>query len=275
MKKQNTMTNTLGLSKATIPGSLMFKLYDTHGLPEDVIQQIADLNNLNLDRAGFEELLSQHKAKHKTALAEQSSNKGQLFNEAIERLLKFGVLPTKDLHKYNSKLVKNKLIFEPLRTSIVEILNDDLEWLDFVEPCEDRPYYLVTKDTNFFCEEGGQPSDIGEIKITDRINFKVTSVFKIRDFVFHKGYFTVEGEQNYVERNMRVTLRIDGERRANIMRNHTATHLLNAAVRQLMPNCVVGQVGSRVSVEGLSLSLSVYGGTLTKDVINKAQELVR
>lgn len=267
MNKQNS---------TVIPGELVFKLYDTHGFQEDIIQRMAELNNLAIDKEGFKRLLTQHKSRHKTAMKEQSSNRGQLFNKAIEKLIKNGVKSTNDQYKYDFKTTDRRIILEPLKSKLVAILNEDCEWIDISDPCENRTYYLVTEDTNFYCEEGGQASDTGIIRLNENVALKVDSVFKIRDFVFHKGIFSVvKNRKNYIRRNSDVILAIDSDRRSNTMKNHTAVHLLNAAIRKVLPNSVVCQIGSGVSDRGLYLNLSVYGDKLTQEVVLNAQSLVR
>lgn len=268
MSKQNT---------TVIPGELVFKLYDTHGLQEDLIQRIAKLNNLEIDKKKFWILLSQHKARHKTAFKEQSSSKGILFDKSIEKMVKNGVTSTNDQPKYDYKVANNEINFESLKTKLVAILNENIEWIDCLDACENRCYYLVTEDTNFYCEEGGQMADSGTIQVKENVSFNVETVFKIRDFVFHKGSFSLNesGDNVYVKRGSEVTIEIDSEKRLNIMRNHTAIHLLNAAVRKVLPNSVVCQIGSSVTDKGLCLNLTVYGEKLSQKVMLDAQELVR
>lgn len=262
---------------STVPGELVFKLYDTYGFQEDLIDRIATLNNLEIDRKGFWKLLSEHKSRHKAVFKEQTSNKGLLFDSAIEKIIQNGVKATNDQHKYDYAAVSNKIQFKPLKTKLVAILNQDCEWIDVLEPCEDRPYYLVAEDSNFYCEEGGQIADTGFINVNKNMTFKVDSVFKIRDFVFHKGFFKVnkEVESNYVNNESEVVLEIDAERRLNVMRNHTGVHLLNAAIRKVLPNSVVCPTGSSVTDRGLYLNLSVYGEKLSQKVVMDAQELIR
>lgn len=267
MSKQNTKK---------LPGDLVFKLYDTHGFQEDIIQRIATLNRLEIDREGFWRLLAEHKARHKTALKEQSSNKGLLFDKCIERLIENQLKSTNDQPKYDYVHKNNKITFNRLKTQIVAILNPDLEWLDFVQPTENRTFYIVTKDTNFYCEEGGQVADTGIITINKDITFNIETAFKIRDFVFHKGMFSVVPlSESAVNNKNNVTLAINEERRLNTMKNHTAVHLLNAAIRKVLPNSVVCQIGSSVTDKGLYLNLSVYGEKLSQKVILDAQEVVR
>ncbi|XP_072929683.1 alanine--tRNA ligase, mitochondrial [Epargyreus clarus] len=270
---KETMANQ---NSTVIPGELVFKLYDTHGFQEDIIQRIAALNHMTIDRKRFWQLLGDHKARHKTAFKEQTATKGLLFDKAVENLVNLGIKSTNDKHKYDYTINNNKLIFKPLQTKLVAILNEDAEWIDFSEPAEHKPYYLVTESTNFYCEEGGQAADSGIIKIKDNFIFKVDSVFKIRDFVFHKGHFSSNKRvDSYVNRESEVMLVVDGDRRLNIMRNHTAVHLLNAAVRKVLAGSVICQVGSSVTDKGLSLNLSVYGEKLSEKAILEVQDLVR
>ncbi|XP_037876260.1 alanine--tRNA ligase, mitochondrial [Bombyx mori] len=264
------------LNTSIIPGELIFKLYDTHGLQEELINRIAELNNMTTDKEGFQQLLSKHKHRHKTAFKEQALNKTILFNDAIDRLIKNGISRTNDLFKYNYEITDSKLEFKTLTTKLCAILNEDCQWIDVLDTIENRPYYLVTEDTNFYCEEGGQISDSGVARIDEHLSFKVDSVFKIRDFVFHKGCFLVD--KNYsacVKCGSDVTLIIDGEKRLRVIQNHTAIHLLNAAIRKALPNSVVSQIGSKVTDRGLYLNLSVYGEKLSEDVLLAAECMIR
>ena len=258
-----------------IPGELVFKLYDTHGFQEDIINRIAKLNNLTIDNKSFWKLLSKHKTRHKTAFKEQAKSQGQMFEEAIKSLKKNGYSNTNDLPKYDYTPNGKDIEFKPLKTKIIGILNENLEWVDYLQACENRTYYIVTKDTNFFCEEGGQASDEGMIFISENIALDVKSVFKIQGFVFHKGHFSVAGTRTTVNHEMDVELEIDEDRRYKLMQNHTGVHLLNAAVRRVLPNSVVCPTGSSVTDKGLSLNLSVYGDKLSQDVMMDVQNLIR
>ncbi|XP_047033467.1 alanine--tRNA ligase, mitochondrial [Helicoverpa zea] len=259
-----------------IPGDLVFKLYDTHGFQEDVIRRIADLNGLTIDKRGFWKLLSKHRTRHKTAFKEQANNKDQLFNEALKTMNKNGYSYTNDTFKYDYTANGKNIQFKPLKTKVIGILNEECVFIDFLEACEDAPYYIVTKDTNFYCEEGGQAADEGIIYVNDNVAMQVDSVFKLQGFVFHKGYFAVGGgSRKCVNCDMEVTLEIDEERRLKLMQNHTGVHLLNAAVRQVLPRSAVCPTGSSVTDKGLTLHLSVYGDKLSQNVILDVQNLIR
>lgn len=258
-----------------IPGELVFKLYDTHGFQENIINRIAQLNNLTIDNTGFWKLLAKHKTRHKTAAKEQDKSKGLMFEEAIKTLKKNGHNSTNDQPKYDYTYNGKDIEFKPLKTKIIGILNEDCVWIDYLEACEKRPYYIVTKDTNFYCEEGGQAADDGMIFINENVALDVRSVFKIQDFVFHKGYFSVAGSRTCIQCDMEVELEIDEEKRLKLMQNHTGVHLLNAAVRQVLPNSAVCPTGSSVTDKGLSLNLSVYGEKLSQDVMLDVQNLIR
>ncbi|KPJ16984.1 Alanyl-tRNA synthetase, mitochondrial [Papilio machaon] len=266
------------INSATIPGEIVFKLYDTHGFPENVIERIAKLNNLDIDKKAFWKLLTEHKSKHKTAFKERAQ-KGLAFDDIIDRLLKSNIKRTDDTYKYNYLYENNEVRFEPLQCDLVAIVNEDGEWIDFLDPCETSPYYLVTDRTNFFCEEGGQEADTGVIRISDDVYMKVEKVFKVRDFVFHKGHFVVNrsGGRCYVRCGAGAGARAEvcGARRLRLMQHHTATHLLHAALRRLLPRTALCQTGAAVSPAGLALTLTLYGDKLTQEVLLHAEELVR
>ncbi|KPI92072.1 Alanyl-tRNA synthetase, mitochondrial [Papilio xuthus] len=265
---------------ATIPGEIVFKLYDTHGFPEDVIQRIATLNNVDIDKRGFWNLLARHKSKHKTAFKERAQ-KELAFDNIIDRLLKSNITRTDDAYKYHYLYENNEVLFQPLQCNLVAIVNEDGEWIDFLDPCETAPYYLVTDRTNFFCEEGGQEADTGLLTISDHVYMKVEKVFKVRDFVFHKGHFVVNrsGGRCYVRcgvgAGVGVRAEVCGARRLRLMQHHTATHLLHAALRRLLPRTALCQTGAAVTPAGLALTLALYGDKLTHQVLLDAEELVR
>lgn len=263
---------------SVIPGEVVFKMYDTHGFQLDTIDRIAKLNNLSVDKDGFHKLLTQHKFRHKTAFKEQTDNKmASSFEETIQRLSKTGIEKTNDEFKYNYSLDGNKIIFQPLKSKLVAILNSDGDWLDFLEMNESNLYYLITEGTNFYCEEGGQNADTGYMSISKDVNFIVDSVFKIRDLIFHKGRFVIKNlcDNKYLKLGNEVILHVDVEKRLKIMKNHTAIHLLNAAIKKVLSNSVVCQVGSNVTDKGFVLKLSVYGEKITQKIVLEAQELVR
>lgn len=258
-----------------MPGQLVFKLYDTHGFQEDLLKRIADLNKMKIDQKGFWELLTKHKSRHKTAYKEQTNNKSYQFAQNIAVLKGKGYISTNDSPKYEYELINNQIEFKPLKTKLIGILNEDLTFIDMLDPCENRPYYLITEDTNFYCEEGGQSADDGMIYINDNVALQVDSVFKIQGFVFHKGYFAVGKGERFVKCNNYVELEVNVEKRLKIMKNHTAVHLLNAALKKVLPNSVVCPTGSSVTENGLSLNLVVYGEKLSHGKILEAQNLIR
>ncbi|KAG7297633.1 hypothetical protein JYU34_018345 [Plutella xylostella] len=264
------------LNSTVIPGELVFKLYDTHGFQEDHIDRIAQLNNLQVDKEKFKQLLAQHRSRHKTSFKEQADSKAAMFEQAIDKIKENGVEKTNDQYKYDYTVEDRKLIVEPLKTNLVAFLNEDGNWVDNTQPCENKHYYLVTKDTNFYCEEGGQIADTGTIIVNENTVLNVEAVFKIKDFVFHKGTFQLtSSENNTVKCGSEVKLLLDTKRRLNIMRNHTGVHLLNAAIRKALPNSVVCPIGSKVTDKGCTLNLSVYGEKLSQKAVLDAQELVR
>ncbi|XP_045452896.1 alanine--tRNA ligase, mitochondrial [Melitaea cinxia] len=263
------------INSSIIPGELVFKLYDTHGFQEDVIERIAKVNNLGIDKKGFWKLLSNHKSRHKTAFKEQTTKTGIMFDKAIEKLNKNGIKKTNDQPKYDYTDLGDEVLFKPLKSKLLALLNEDGEWLDFSEPCEDKPYYIVTENSNFYCEEGGQIAEDGVIHFNRNLNFKVDSVFKIRDIIFHKGYFVDTDGDSYVKLGNSVVLEINSEKRLNVMLNHTGVHLLNAAIREVLPNSVICQTGSSVTDKYFTLNLSVYGEKLSYNVVIEAQDLIK
>ena len=107
-----------------------------------------------------------------------------------------------------------------------------------------------------FTEAGGQEADRGRITIEDGVVFQITSVTNVNDCIIHFGKFENNSITTPIAVNNIGIVEIDSERRSRIMRNHTATHLLNSALRNVLT--VTSQVDSKISPEKLSFDFTVY-----------------
>ncbi len=205
----------------TLSGENVFKLYDTFGFPIDLTREIAEEAGLSIDEARFTALMQEQKVRAREARANISGWSG-----ASKSLL--STLPATEFIGYTALADDAK---------VLAILADDLS-VDFIS---EGDCTIVLDKTPFYGEGGGQIGDTGVIK-TATAELAVTDTKKTDGVYLHlctllSGSVKV-GETVHAE--------VDAARRAAIMRNHSACHLLQSALRRVLGNHVE-QSGSYVS----------------------------
>jgi alanyl-tRNA synthetase len=233
-----------------ITGDKVFKLHDTYGFPIDLTREIAAEWNLEIDEEGFTKEMNIQKETAREALKKKE---GSAWSDSVFKALQ----NEKDTVYVNES---------PVRGSIKYILNQD-DFSDYLE--EGQEGIIITDTTSFYAESGGQTGDTGEIK-SDNGLFEVNNCIKSPDgkFYLHKG--TVK--KGLMEKGERVTLGINKKRREAIERNHTATHLLQSALRNVLGDHV-NQAGSYVGDDRLRFDFTHFNA-LTKDELEKVEEMV-
>ncbi len=209
----------------TVSGEDAFKLHDTYGVLIDITQQMAQEQGLVVDMAGYEEAMERAKNKAREG--------GKKF---VTTAVKGELPPTDDAPKYAAELI-DATVLGWVRDSEV-IRTGTLKAGDEVALLLDR--------TNFYAEQGGQVGDIGTIDRPDTagVEFEVEDTQRLGETVLHVGSL-LSGELKVGDR---VTLQQGTMRRIDVMRNHTATHLLNLALREVLGHHVE-QKGSLVDGE--------------------------
>jgi alanyl-tRNA synthetase len=226
IKLFRTMANTTtARGSKVISGPDAFKLHDTFGLYIDLTEQMASEVGLTVDKAGYDEAMNQAKD-----LARKGGKK--FIVTAIQ-----GDLPkTDDLPKYDNALIEAKVLGWVIENKF--ITTGKLE--------AGQEAGVVLDRTNFYAEQGGQVGDVGTIDkmATPGIEFQVEDTQRLGDTVLHFGTlvdgFLAVGDQVML---MQGTLR-----RIDVMRNHTATHLMNLALKKVLGQHVE-QKGSLVDDE--------------------------
>ncbi len=232
----------------TISGEDAFKLHDTYGFFIDITQQMAQENGLSVDVGAFEEEMR---------LAKTRSREGQKKHvvTAIE-----GDLPkTDDAAKYSVLGTQYSV-----RSTIAAWVKGNLVGTGRVS-CGDQ-VGLVLDKTNFYAEQGGQVGDTGWIK-TDAGSFQVEDTQRLGDSVIHWGK-VFEGT---IKTGQTATLEVDPGR-LDIMRNHTATHLLNWALRKVLGDHVE-QKGSLVDAEKTRFDFT-HDQPMTQEEFAEVERLV-
>jgi len=221
-------------------GDLAFDLYATHGLPLEITKDVLEEKGFCVDQKGFFDAMEEHRL---------SSGAGK----------EFGPLGGEDAKFYNeivSALVKEKRINKSgvnadpytsllITTNVVSIIKDRAQVQDI---SEGDIAEIVTKDTNFYIESGGQVSDTGFIKSENGEGiFVVKAVRKpAPGIIVHSGEM-IAGK---IQVGQSVDVEVERMRRQDIMRNHTATHLLQAKLREILGEHV-RQAGSLVAPDRL------------------------
>ena len=218
-----------GLQGTELPGELVFKLYDTYGFPVDLTNDVARERNLTIDQAGFDAAMAEQRKR-----AQQASNFGADYNAAVTSAQQTEF--TGYEHEFGN-------------AQIVEILVEGKA----VQAVQDgQQAMLVLDSTPFYAESGGQMGDTGTLTLASGAVFTVQDTIKLGKAFAHKG--SVAGS---IKVGDKVDAQIDSARRAAIKQNHSATHLLHAALRKVLGEHVT-QKGSLVGPERLRFDFSHF-----------------
>ncbi len=234
-----------GLSGKVIPGETVFKLYDTYGFPVDLTADVARERGLTIDHAGFETAMNEQKNRARSRGQFKTGDGGT--GPAIEGRSRFtGYDHLRDEGTVTTLLRDN----QP-----VDALEEGVEGL------------VVLDRTPFYAESGGQVGDAG-LLVGDGVRAQVTDCQKLGDAHAH----LVRIERGTIRVGERLTAEVDGQRRQATVLNHSATHLLHAALRKVLGDHVT-QKGSLVAPDRLRFDFSHYQ-PLSTDELDRIETLV-
>ena len=234
------------LKGKTISGELIFKLYDTYGFPPDMTADFARENNLKVDLKGYEKSMNKQKERGREASA---------FSSVLPESL--NLKGSTDFVGYENDEVKTKIL------ELVSLSDGKTQ-----EDIKKNEETLVILDkTPFYAESGGQVGDSGAL-IGDKFEFQVTDTQKIGDHVGHIGALA----KGSVSKGDGVLARINKQARNQTALNHSATHLLNSALRTVLGDHVE-QRGSLVNEEKLRFDF-VHQKQVTKGEIKEIEVIV-
>ncbi len=233
-EKLNQFKENQATTPVTVAG-LAFLYYDTHGVPFDAIQDICRKNGVPLDA----EIFNKHMEEQKNRSRASSKVGGEIFQKSATHGLLDGVPTTKflgyDTLKSDARLLK-----------IIE--NES----SYVHLNEGREGLFVFDQTSFYAESGGQVGDTGRIfgasEEAEVIDTQLIDKYVIHRVRTKQGRFSIE--HNY-------QLSVDSDRRSDVMKNHTATHLLHAALRKVLGEHVK-QSGSLVAPDYLRFDFTHF-----------------
>ena len=233
-----------------IPGEEAFSLYDTYGFPLDLTKDIAEEESLTVDSLGFEKAMKEQRERARSAQKDNHS-----WDIALAFAKYAGTGKKSEFTGYTKLMETSK---------ILKIIINDLEQPEVVN--EDEVFVLLDL-TPFYPESGGQVGDKGVIT-GEAGKFIVSNTIKLPDNkIIHKG--KVEGKLTEGEK---VTAVVDEDLRKSINRNHTTTHLLNNALREVLGDHV-NQAGSLVTANNLRFDFTHFS-QVTKDELDEIEDLV-
>lgn len=227
-----------------LDGKTVFKLYDTYGFPADLTNDVARERGFSIDEAGFKAEMDEQRRR-----AQEAGQFGTDYNATIktETESEFtGYQATQD------------------KSSVTEIFVDG-EQVESLSAGDKA--IVILQQTPFYAESGGQCGDVGILKAQTGL-FQVTDTQKLGDAIAHHG----ELLEGVLTANEMVEAVVDADKRALITLNHSATHLLHAALRQVLGEHVM-QKGSLVKAEGLRFDFS-HLEAMTRDEIKQVERLV-
>ena len=233
--------------KNQISGKSAFDLYDTYGFPLELTQEIAEENHLKVDEAGFEAEMQKQIIRAKAA------------HETIDLTVQ-GSLDTLAEHINVTEFVGYT---QPAATSIVEVLLVGGESQSAA--AAGKEVQIVLDKTPFYAESGGQIGDRGYIS-GDGVLVRVEDVKKESDFFVHFGRI----ERGILRVGDTVTAQIDSACRRRAQANHTATHLLQAALRKIVDPSI-SQAGSLVAFDRLRFDFNCPKGALTAEEVQQVE----
>ncbi|GEA11745.1 alanine--tRNA ligase [Alteromonas sp. KUL49] len=217
-----------GLEGDTIPGDVVFKLYDTYGFPTDLTNDVAREHELKIDEEGFEAAMQAQRAR-----AQQASQFGTDYNEILN------VEQETDFTGYTEVEGEATVVELIADNAFADTLNDGQEGV------------IVLNQTPFYAESGGQVGDKGILRVANG-EFVVTDTQKMGNAFAHRGV-----AKGVVNKGDTATAAIDTNNREAIKKNHSATHLLHAALREILGEHVT-QKGSLVDAQRLRFDFSHF-----------------
>lgn len=225
-----------------IAGDKVFQLYDTYGFPPDLTGILAEEKGLSIDEAGFEKCMEEQKARARANMKQGINTMG-----------------TEGWTQYSE--VSTEFVGYELATCETKIarFREDKGVLS-----------IVLEKSPFYAEMGGQVGDKGTL-VASGLEISVFDTVKVNDTAVCRGK-VLKGEATEESMAQVFVATVDDERRKDIRKNHSATHLLQAALREVLGNHVQQQ-GSFVSSEVLRFDFSHFNA-MTEEEIQKVEDIV-
>ena len=240
-----------GKGAKIFPGDLAFELHDTYGFPLDTSSVIVAEHGMDLDQAGFDAAMAAQKNRARAG----SGISSDVFAESLpSRLRSSGAVPSEFDGYVNATI----------NTSVCGLVAEDTV-VDQLTAAQKGSVALTR--TVLYAEGGGQVGDCGELLVDGKVVFVVTNTTREEDIILHHGIAKAE-----LSNGMSVEARYNQQARRATESHHSATHLLHAAMKQVVGEHV-NQAGSKVSPDGLRFDYT-HPEQLGPEVLQQIEHLV-
>ena len=234
-----------------LSGEKVFKLYDTYGFPIELTEEILEEKQMTVDSEEFKKEMEAQRERARSARGETS----YMGSEEVP------------INKVKADVETEFVGYtDTIATGNVVVLATDEEFVD--ELVEGSKGYILTDKTPFYAEMGGQIGDTGVIEGQNGNAL----VYNTKKNVGGKTIHYVEVKTGTIKNGDVVTLKVDKTRRSSVCKNHTATHMLQAALKEIVGSHI-HQAGSYVDNERLRFDFTHFQG-LTAEEIEKVEDLV-
>lgn len=238
-----------GSSHKTLDGQTAFKLYDTFGFPADLTEIILKEKGFKLDQAGFDKALLEAKEK-----AKSQGKKGAVSFKLPDSLKdSLQNLEPTEFTGYENTSDQSEIIELHTQNKVNEVTSED--------------FYFVSRKTPFYAESGGQVGDTGFVSSSEG-SAKIIDVKKLDHLFVHQAQM-ISGQ---LKAGDQVNLKVDSKRREKIKQNHSATHLMHAALIKVC-GANVQQAGSLVDESKLRFDFN-HKGPVSKTDLAQVESLV-
>ena len=234
-----------------LKGEKAFKLYDTYGFPIELTEEILEEKGMKVDHDSFKKEMEEQRQRARSARGESS-----YMGSDESPINKIEASINTEFVGYSNIEINSKIL----------VLANDTDFVN--ELVKGDKGYIVTEETPFYAEMGGQVGDKGTIKTTSGEAY----VYDTKKNVGGKTVHYVKITDGNIKINENATLKIDLLRRSNIAKNHTATHMLHEALKQVVGKHV-NQAGSYVDDERLRFDFAHFKA-LSEEEIQKLEDLV-
>jgi alanyl-tRNA synthetase len=249
--QEELMKNLSKQGKKVIPGKDCFRLYDTYGFPLDLIETDARKKGFKLDKQGFEKAM----VKQREMSREGSQIEGKIFADTLATKIKSVTKATKFVG-YEKESIEAKVVLILQNNESVKTIK------------QGGRGQVILDQSPFYGESGGQIGDRGLIRNKQGAEIEVLDSKLVDGIIVHFAK-VIKGELNL---GQKVIAAVDKELRAKIKRNHTATHLVQSALREVF-GPQVKQRGSFVSEEKLRFDFSHFK-LVTESELERIEEIV-
>ncbi len=248
---EQAVEETVASGKKVLDGATAFELYDTYGFPYELAEEVVAKSSLAIDRAGFDQAMAEARARAR----EGAKMKGDVFAKG----------PLQDVKKLTSATVFEGYDRLESEGAVVAVVAGD----KLVGAAAAGSQVTVVLDkTPFYGESGGQVGDTGLLVGPDNLVVRVEDTQKLDGIFLHIG----EVESGELRPGQTLGAKVDGERRLDIMRNHTAAHLLHYALREVLGE-KAEQKGSYVGPDRLRFDFQ-QAAALTRGQREEIEEIV-